>query len=126
MSASAQIKELLDASGMTKSQLSARSGVSRSLVDDYLKGRRQPTMRQLERLGAAAGMRLDVRWQPLDRRPLPRWARPSPAMKAPPLTIPQRAEALEQVVAVGAAMQRPIRRELQFPPFRTLRRTKPE
>ncbi len=45
---------------MTKSALSEVSGVSRSLLDGYLKGTTQPSLPQLERLAAAAGRRIEV------------------------------------------------------------------
>lgn len=122
MSAATAIEDLLSRSGLTKSQLSARSGVSRSLLDDYLKGRRQPSVAQLARLGEAAGVRLDLAWTSIEVDRTPRWARPNPAMDAPPLTVAERAQALERVVPVAMAMRRRPRGELQFPPFRSLRR----
>jgi transcriptional regulator with XRE-family HTH domain len=60
MDSKAVVADLLARSGLSKSALSARSGVSRSLIDDYLKGRSQPSLAQLRRLASAAGLRLDV------------------------------------------------------------------
>lgn len=45
---------------MPKTRLSAASGVSRSLIDDNLKGRSQPTLPQLERLASAAGLAVSM------------------------------------------------------------------
>lgn len=70
MGGAAIVGRLLEVSGMSKALLSARSGVSRSQIDDYLKGRSQPTFSQLRRLADAADLLLevDVRRAP---RPVP-------------------------------------------------------
>lgn len=60
MKGSAVVAEIIERSGLSKSALSAASGVSRSLIDDYLKGRSQPSIAQVERLADAAGCALDV------------------------------------------------------------------
>ena len=86
MSAASALAELLAASGMTKKALCESAGISRSSLDLYLKGERQPSVEQVERLGAAAGMRLEISWRRLDIKPTPRWAGPNPQMNAPPLT----------------------------------------
>lgn len=121
------INELLERSGLTKSELSRKSGVSRALLDDYLKGRRQPGVGQLERLGRAVGLGLDVGWVPIepgvavaDVRPTPKWARPNPAMTATPLNVAERAQVLERVVAAGMSLRRRPAGPLTFPPFRSL------
>ena len=126
MDAAAAVADLLERSGMSKTELSSKSGVSRSLIDDYLKARRQPSMAQLARLGEAAGLRLDIFWNDtpveleteVDRTP--HWARPNPAMDPLPLSVEERAEVLVRVVAVAMEMRRRPRGELEFPPFRTL------
>lgn len=119
------IKAILQRSGLTKSELASRAGVSRALLDDYLKDRRQPAVAQLERLGAAAGLRMDIAWEtPVEpgTQPTPAWARPNPSMDPSPLTIQQRAKVIELVC--GMAMELPAheRGALEFPPFRTLAR----
>jgi len=119
------IEEILQRSGLTKSELSARSGVSRALLDDYLKGRRRPAVAQLERLGTAAGLRMDITWRPLaepDGIATPSWARPNPTMRPEPLTVEQRAMALEMVCDLAMELPARQRGELEFPPFRTLAR----
>ncbi len=118
MTAARAIAQLLDR-GLTKSELAARSGVSRSLIDDYLKGRRQPTVAQLERLGNAAALRLETAWVPAEAH-TPRWATPNTQMAAPPLSMPERAQILERVVDLTMALRRRPRGDLQFPPFRSL------
>lgn len=116
MNAAEAVADLLERSRLTKSELSRRSGVSRALIDDYLKGRRQPSMAQLEKLGESAGFRADFMW--VDPRPM--WARPNPAMDPTPLTVEERAKVLE--IVCGTAMVLPARERgaLEFPPFRTL------
>lgn len=120
MVASDAVRRVLNESGLTKSDLSRRSGVSRALIDGYLKGHSQPSVAQLERLGHAAGLRLDLSWEPIEKPGSTQWAAPPPTMEAPHLTIAQRARVLERVVAVAAHQQRHERGELRFPPFRTL------
>lgn len=60
--ASRQAAQLLHSvladSGMSKSELCRVSGVSRSLLDDYLHGAKQPSIPQLERLASAADLRI--------------------------------------------------------------------
>ena len=125
MDAAVAVADLLERSGLAKSELSARSGVSRSLVDDYLKGRRQPSVAQLARLGEAAGLRLDIAWTDqvdivLPADATPQWARPNPAMDPRPTTIEQRADLLARVAPIAIALRRRERGDLEFPPFRTL------
>jgi transcriptional regulator with XRE-family HTH domain len=61
MGAAAIVTDILRQSGLTKTEMSERTGVSRSLLDGYLKGQRQPPLAQIERLADAGGLRLDVR-----------------------------------------------------------------
>jgi len=127
MDAGAVVRELLSRSGLTKSALSAGSGVSRSSIDEYLKGERQPSLAQLERLGEAAGFTVEIQWGTAglaasDQSSTPRWARPNPKMDAQPLTVHERAKVLEQVVATAVIQQRRPRGELKAVPFRRLRK----
>jgi transcriptional regulator with XRE-family HTH domain len=122
MGAEHAVRELLAASGMTKSALCAAAGVSRSSLDEYLKGERQPSLRQLERLGEAAGLRVDISWRPAERTD-PSWLIPdNPSMKATPLTVRERAQVLEVVVATAVELQRRPRGPLTATPFRQIRR----
>ncbi len=70
MDAGRFVTDLLAKSGLSKSELSSRSGISRALIDDYLKARRQPAVAQLNRLAKAAGMTAELRFQPKPQ-PLP-------------------------------------------------------
>lgn len=60
MDAARILTDLLHETRISKSHWSVRSGVSRSLLDDYLKGRVQPSVAQLERLLAATGHHADI------------------------------------------------------------------
>lgn len=62
------VNDIVDASGMSKSALSRESGVSRSLIDDYLHGRSAPTTRQIERLARAAGCTVEANVRPAPKR----------------------------------------------------------
>lgn len=54
--ASATIQEAMDRTGTTPARLAARSGVSRALVRDYLRGAKQPSVAQLARLVRSLGL----------------------------------------------------------------------
>ncbi len=54
------VAQILGQSGMTKVALSRKSGVSRSLLDTYLKGQSQPSLAQVQRLAEAAGCAVDM------------------------------------------------------------------
>lgn len=54
------VAQILDQSGLTKVALSRKSGVSRSLLDSYLKGQSQPSLAQVQRLAEAAGCAVDL------------------------------------------------------------------
>ncbi len=125
MSAAVAVEQILERSGLSKSELSARSGVSRSLIDDYLKGRRQPSVEQLERLGGAAGLRLDIAWAEIEYEPRrdPSWLIPdNPDMRPRPLTIPERAKVIEMVCGTAMLLPAKERGPLEFPPVRAWRR----
>jgi transcriptional regulator with XRE-family HTH domain len=59
MDSTAILSAVIADSGMTKSAISEASGVSRSSLDDYLKGKSQPTIAQVNRIAEAAGCRVD-------------------------------------------------------------------
>jgi transcriptional regulator with XRE-family HTH domain len=108
---------------MPKKALCEAAGVSRSSLDAYLTGERQPSVAQIERLARAAGLRIDISFRPLDIKPLPAWVKPdNPEMRPIPTTVAERAQILERVVPVAMAQRRRARGELEFPPFKTLLR----
>ncbi|WP_370247415.1 helix-turn-helix domain-containing protein [Nocardioides sp.] len=67
MSGSGLVARILADSGLSKTALCATAGVSRSSLDDYLRGRSQPSWQQLERLAEAAGLQMEVRLRPRPR-----------------------------------------------------------
>lgn len=64
------IREILQRSGLTKSALCTAAGVSRALLDDYLKGHTRPSLAQVARIAEACELEVEVsvREKP---RPLP-------------------------------------------------------
>lgn len=54
------LQRALETTGLSAAQLAAESGVTRTLVNDYLAGRRTPSINQLERLLLATGSRLTL------------------------------------------------------------------
>ncbi|MGJ9412667.1 helix-turn-helix domain-containing protein [Aeromicrobium sp. CF4.19] len=65
MPAPSLLASLLLQSGLSKSALCRAAGLSRALLDDYLKGRKQPSVAQLDRIAEAAGRRLEISTTPL-------------------------------------------------------------
>ncbi len=62
------LRRALEESGLTKTALCSQAGISRALFDDYLHGRKQPSLAQIERIVDAAGFRARVA---LSRKPRP-------------------------------------------------------
>jgi transcriptional regulator with XRE-family HTH domain len=58
--ASTTVRQVLENSGMSKTALCSRAGISRALLDDYLHGAKQPSLAQIERIADAAGYRVAV------------------------------------------------------------------
>ncbi len=61
------IKDWCDALGITQGALARRAGITASVVSDYARGRRNPTLKSLAALARALGR---ARWEFL-RGPLP-------------------------------------------------------
>jgi len=66
--AACTLRRVLEESGLTKTALCSRAGISRALFDDYLRGRKQPSLAQIERIADAAGLRATVA---LSKKPRP-------------------------------------------------------
>ncbi len=58
--ASTVVRQVLEDSGLSKTGLCSRAGISRALLDDYLRGAKQPSLAQVERIADAAGYRVSV------------------------------------------------------------------
>jgi transcriptional regulator with XRE-family HTH domain len=55
------VKEILRRSGLSQAELARRAGMPRSVVNVYLRGRREPGAGALARLAAAGGLQLELR-----------------------------------------------------------------
>jgi transcriptional regulator with XRE-family HTH domain len=64
-SAAAAITEILRRSGLSQAELARRAGLTRSVLNAYLHGSREPGADTLMRLAAAGGMGFDL----VERRP---------------------------------------------------------
>ena len=67
MDASRAIFEARIAAGLTQARLAERAGTSQATLSAYESGRKQPSVRTLSRILAAAGSRLVVEEDPLAR-----------------------------------------------------------
>lgn len=69
-SPAALVKDIVQASGLSQSELARRAGLPRSVLSFYLGGRRSPGAEALQRLAAAGGfdLRLTPRKPPVDAR----------------------------------------------------------
>src|SRR5438876_9184964 len=91
-------------SGLTQAELARVAGMTRSVVNAYERGRRQPSVEALDRLASAAGMRLRV-------------------ARAEPKIDPERAgRILEQVLELAEALPYRARPRLEYPTLLAHRR----
>ncbi|HEV7918692.1 MAG TPA: helix-turn-helix transcriptional regulator [Solirubrobacterales bacterium] len=91
------IRQLRSSSGMSQAELARRAGLTRSVMNAYERGNRQPGVDALARIVAAAGMELMV----------------APRVQA---VDPVRAgRLLEQVLDLAEALPFRRRRELKYP-----------
>jgi transcriptional regulator with XRE-family HTH domain len=93
------VAQILEESGLSQAELARRAGLPRSVLNVYLKGRREPGADILIRLAGAAGfsLRLDPRKPPVD---------------------PERAsKILVQVLGLAEALPFRPRAEMEFPPL---------
>jgi transcriptional regulator with XRE-family HTH domain len=103
VSASLLVAESLDRSRLSKAEFCRRTGVSRALLDDYLKGRKSPSADRLAALASVSGAELELT---------------GPRAHSPELL--RSAYLLEQVGAVAQALPARHPGPLRFPPFRTV------
>ncbi|HEX3736061.1 MAG TPA: helix-turn-helix transcriptional regulator [Solirubrobacterales bacterium] len=93
------VERIVDGSGLSQAELARRAGIPRSVLNVYLRGRREPGADALVRLAGAAGFDLQL------------------TRREPPVD-PQRAgEILVQVLELAEALPFRPRAELQFPPL---------
>ena len=57
----ALLHEILAQSGLSQAELARRAGIPRSVLNVYLKGRREPSAEALLRIAAAAGFDVELK-----------------------------------------------------------------
>jgi transcriptional regulator with XRE-family HTH domain len=93
------VARIVGRSGLSQAELARRAGIPRSVLNVYLKGRREPGANALIRLAGAAGFDLG-----LERRE--------------PAVDPERAgKILVQVLELAEALPFRPRAEMEFPPL---------
>lgn len=99
--ASRLLARIRESRGLSQAELARRAGLSRSVVNAYERGGRDPGVRALARIAEAAGMELDVR--------------------ARSAVDPERAgRLLAQVLDLAEALPQRRRGELAYPPLKRL------
>lgn len=100
MATQALLKEIQRASGLSQAELARRAGVPRSVLNVYLRGRREPGADALHRIAAAGGFDLGL---------TPRKA---------PVDEERASKILVQVLELAEALPFRPRAEMEFPPLR--------
>jgi transcriptional regulator with XRE-family HTH domain len=93
------VEEIQRRSGLSQAELARRAGIPRSVLNFYLRGRREPGAEALLRLAAAGGMELK-----LDRR-------------RPPVDPERASRILVQVLELAEALPFRPRAENRYPPL---------
>jgi transcriptional regulator with XRE-family HTH domain len=93
------IGRIVDGSGLSQAELARRAGISRSVLNVYLRGRREPGADALVRLAAAAGFDLE------------------PTKREPPVDAERAGKILVQVLELAEALPFRPRAEMLFPPL---------
>jgi transcriptional regulator with XRE-family HTH domain len=89
--------EILSRSGLTQAELARRAGMPRSVVNAYVRGRREPGSDALARLAAAGGFELTL------------------APRRPPVDVDLASRILVQVLELAEALPFRPRPELNYP-----------
>src|ERR1700710_2631061 len=92
------LQEAQRRSELTPSAWATKAGVSRALLHNYLRGRHQPSLPQLDRLLRAAGQELRI-----GLRPVPTWSDPGAAHEHRPSRV-EHGRALLDVLSVADAI----------------------
>jgi uncharacterized protein len=92
-----EAKEILRRSGLSQAELARRAGMPRSVVNAYMRGKREPGAAALARLAAAGGLQLLL----------------SP--REPPVDAEQASKILVQVLELAEALPFRPRPELGYP-----------
>ena len=89
--------EILDRSGLAQAELARRAGMPRSVVNAYVRGKREPGADALARLAAAGGF--DLKLSP----------------RRPPVDVDRASKVLVQVLELAEALPYRPRPELGYP-----------
>src|SRR5262245_5968762 len=90
-------KEILKRSELSQAELARRAGMPRSVVNAYVRGKREPGADALARLAAAGGLELKL------------------APRKPPVDVDRASKILVQVLELAEALPFRPRPELQYP-----------
>jgi transcriptional regulator with XRE-family HTH domain len=93
------VARIVENSGLSQAELARRAGIPRSVLNVYVRGRREPGADALVRLAAAAGFDLEL------------------ARREPPVDPERAAKILVQVLELAEALPFRPRAEMEFPPL---------
>jgi transcriptional regulator with XRE-family HTH domain len=93
------LNEMLSKSGLSQAELARRAGIPRSVLNVYLRGRREPGAAALLRIVNAAGYEL------------------TPARRKPPVDEERASRILVQVLELAEALPFRPRAEMECPPL---------
>jgi transcriptional regulator with XRE-family HTH domain len=100
MSAAALVSDVLKRSGLSQAELARRAGISRSVLNAYLKGHREPGTDAILRIAAAGGVHLGVE------------------KRKPPVDPERASRILNQVLGLAEALPYRPRAEMEYPPLK--------
>lgn len=98
-SAASLIAQIHARSGLSQAELARRAGITRSVLNAYLHGTREPGTDAMLRIAAAGGMDLQL------------------ASRKPPVDPERASRILVQVLELAEALPFRPRAEMQFPPL---------
>jgi len=96
-SAASLVREIREGSGLSQAELARRAGLPRSVVNAYLKGKREPGADALARLAAAGGFELQL------------------GRRRPPVDTERAGKILVQVLELAEALPFRPRPSLDYP-----------
>jgi transcriptional regulator with XRE-family HTH domain len=100
MSAAALIAGMIEQSGLSQAELARRAGLSRSVLNAYVKGHREPGADALLRIAAASGVKLEM------------------GRRKPPVDPERASKILVQVLGLAEALPFRPRAEIPHPPLK--------
>jgi len=98
-SAAELVAQIQQRSGLSQAELARRAGIPRSVLNVYIRGRREPGADALVRIAAAGGYGLEL------------------AERRPPVDPERAGKILVQVLELAEALPFRPRAEMQFPPL---------